>query len=65
MDVDGDAADDEVELDETSRSACQQGWRHLSTLTRVMPDVMKLLTLCYVLPKDFVTRAADAPPASA
>ena len=29
----------------------QVGWRHLSTLTRVMPDVMKLLGLCYVLPK--------------
>jgi tRNA splicing endonuclease len=29
----------------------QIGWRHLCTLTRVMPDVMKLLGLCYVLPK--------------
>lgn len=25
-------------------------FRHLSTLTRVMPDVMKLLLICYVLP---------------
>jgi hypothetical protein len=32
-------------------STGQVGWRHLSTLTRVMPDVMKLLGLCYVLPK--------------
>jgi hypothetical protein len=32
-------------------SSGQIGWRHLSTLTRVMPDVMKLLGLCYVLPK--------------
>ena len=29
----------------------QIGWRHLATLTRVMPDVMKMLTLCYVQPK--------------
>lgn len=26
------------------------GWRQLSSLTRIMPDVMKLLVLCYVLP---------------
>ncbi len=35
---------------ETEASSCQQGWRHISTLTRVMPDVMKLMTICYVLP---------------
>lgn len=34
-------------------STCQQGWRHISTLTRVMPDVMKLSVLCYVLPKEW------------
>ena len=55
--------EDIVEEDEFTRSTCQQGWRHLSTLTRVMPDVMKLLTLCYVLPATFVTRSADAGPA--
>ena len=58
-----DENEDIVEEDEFTRSTCQQGWRHLSTLTRVMPDVMKLLTLCYVLPATFVTRSADAAPA--
>lgn len=27
-------------------------WRNLSTITRIMPDVMKLGLLCYVVPKD-------------
>ena len=58
-----DNDDDMVVEDEFTRSTCQQGWRHLSTLTRVMPDVMKLLTLCYVLPATFVTRSPDAAPA--
>lgn len=41
------------DIEETFEStACQQGWRHLSTLTRVMPDVTKLMTICYVLPID-------------
>ena len=26
-------------------------WRHISSLTRVVPDVMKILIICYVLPK--------------
>jgi tRNA-intron lyase len=38
-------------------STCQQGWRHISTLTRVMPDVMKLSVLCYVLPKEWATKS--------
>ena len=37
-------------------SKCQQGWRHVSTLTRVMPDVMKLSVLCYVLPKEWAKK---------
>lgn len=41
-------------------STCQQSWRHISTLTRVMPDVMKLMTMCYVLPNNFVSRGAPA-----
>lgn len=48
-------------------SKCQQGWRHISTLTRVMPDVMKLMTMCYVFPTSFVARegAPTLDPASA
>lgn len=38
----------------------QIGWRHLSTLTRVMPDVMKLLGLCYVLPKSNTNMDSDS-----
>ena len=34
-------------------STSELGSRHLATLTRVMPDVMKLLLLCYVLPVDW------------
>jgi tRNA-intron lyase len=45
-------------------STCQQSWRHISTLTRVMPDVMKLMTVCYVLPSNFVARGAPAPAAA-
>ena len=37
-----------LSLEEGATSSCQIAWRHLSTLTRVMPDVMKLLGLCYV-----------------
>jgi len=40
-------------------SKCQQGWRHISTLTRVMPDVMKLMTICYVL-QNTTTNTLDA-----
>ena len=37
--------------DESDPNSFQQlSSRHLSTLTRVMPDVMKLLVVCYVLP---------------
>mmetsp|Transcript_2258 Transcript_2258/g.3068 ORF Transcript_2258/g.3068 Transcript_2258/m.3068 type:complete len:415 (+) Transcript_2258:333-1577(+) len=36
------------------------GCRHLATLTRVMPDVMKLLLLCYVLPVAWSSSSATS-----
>ena len=44
---------------ESSASHSQISWRHVSTMTRVMPDVMKLLVLCYVLPVDISNHIDD------
>ena len=51
--VDGTERVDVTEGPESVAGKCQLGWRHVSTLTRVMPDVMKLLLVCYVQPIDF------------
>ena len=48
----GEGRDCDVETDtdaDGDSSRCQLGWRHVSTLTRVMPDVMKQMLMCYVL----------------
>ena len=46
-------ATEPLNIHDDKPSNCQQGWRHISTLTRVMPDVMKLSVSCYVLPKEW------------
>jgi len=33
-----------------SKCSSAMSWRHITTLTRVVPDVMKLCVICYVLP---------------
>lgn len=44
----------------------QVNWQQLTTLTRVMPDVMKTLLLCYVLPAECdLSQLALTPPATA
>eukprot|EP01039_Chlorochromonas_danica_P002946 gene2945-3214_t len=35
-------------------------WRHVSSLTRVMPDVMKVCLFCYVLPKNWNSPSTPA-----
>lgn len=45
---DGDEADKGVSND--SNRTSEVSWRHITTLTRVVPDVMKLCIICYVLP---------------
>jgi tRNA-intron lyase len=48
-----------LNIHDDNPSTCQQGWRHISTLTRVMPDVMKLSVLCYVLPIEWEKQKID------
>lgn len=57
--VDATEKSDISEGMESSASKSQLSWRHVSTMTRVMPDVMKLLVLCYVLPANTDTPLED------
>ncbi len=49
--VDGTQKTDVTGGLESAASTSQVSWRHVSTMTRVMPDVMKLLLICHVLPE--------------
>ena len=57
--VDGTQKVDISEGLESAASTSQISWRHVSTMTRVMPDVMKLLVICHVLPAGLNSLESD------
>ena len=48
---DGGEAGRGISCGGSNRTTSEVSWRHITTLTRVVPDVMKLCIICYVLPR--------------